>query len=398
MRMSCNSRPNPLTSYEVSPLWQSELAQAICSRSKERWKDAAPTVMIGRDPRFVAVLDKLERLSGSDGPVLISGETGTGKELFARGLYLLSRRNGRPFLRVNCAQYHDGQLMASELFGHRKGSFTGAIRDHVGLFESASTGIVFLDEVAELPLHAQAMLLRALSEGEVVPIGETVPRRVDVRVIAATSMDMGSLVRNGRFRRDLYYRLRGMHLEVPPVRERGRDWELIADYYLRNLEAARARQKRFSAESREVLSRYAWPGNIRELKALVDSGFHLSEGELIEPRHFLESLEQAARLEQLETIPLLDAGAECYDRMTRGEGNFWELVYRPYLERELSRSQVRAVLARGLAATLGSYKRLLQLFGIAPEEYPRFMDFLRHHKLKPSARELSRAGSDQPRA
>jgi transcriptional regulator with GAF, ATPase, and Fis domain len=231
-----------------------------------------------------------------------------------------------------------------------------------------------------------------------VPIGETVPRRVDVRVIAASSMDMSSLVRSGRFRRDLYYRLRGMHLEVPPVRERGRDWELIADYYLRDLGVARERHKRFSAESRDLLSRYAWPGNIRELKALVDSGFHLSEGELIEPRHFLETLEQAARMEQLETIPLLDAAADCYDRMTRGEGNFWELVYRPYLERELSRSQVRAVLARGLAATLGSYKRLLQLFGIAPEEYPRFMDFLRHHKLKPSARELSRAGSDETRA
>jgi transcriptional regulator with GAF, ATPase, and Fis domain len=373
---------------------QADLASTIYARSKERWRDALPTVMIGRSPRFTAVLDRLGRVARSDGPVLISGETGTGKELFARGLYLLSRRNGRPFLRVNCAQYHDGQLMASELFGHRKGSFTGAVRDHIGLFEAANGGMVFLDEVADLSLPAQAMLLRVLSEAEIVPVGETAARRVNVRVVAASTADLGGLVRSGHFRRDLYYRLRGMQVAVPPVRERDDDWELIADYYLGNLVAAGKARKRFSPEARSVLGRYGWPGNVRELKALVDNGFHLSDGELIEPCHFLESLEQVTRMGQLEAIPLLDPEADCYERLTRRQDNFWEVVHGPYLDRELSRSQVRALLARGLAATLGSYKRLLLLFGMTAEEYPRFMDFLRHHKLKPGAGELSRARVD----
>jgi DNA-binding NtrC family response regulator len=362
---------------------QTEVASRIYARSRQRWGEASATVLIGRDARFAAELERLERFADSDGPVLITGETGTGKELFARGLYLLSRRLGQPFLRVNCAQYHDGQLMASELFGHRRGSFTGAVADHLGLFESAQRGIVFLDEVTELSPYAQAMLLRVLSEGELVPIGETAPRRVDVRVIAATSSDISALLRSGRFRLDLYYRVRGMRLHVPAVRERGDDWELIGDHYLRELCRAHECPKRFSAESVDLLSRYDWPGNVRELKALVDSAFHLSDGETIEPGHFLELLEQVARLEQLERIPPLAVESDRYERLVRGEGDFWQLVHGPYLERDLSRSQVRALVARGLAASRGSYKRLVTMFGMKPDDYPRFMDFLRHHELKP---------------
>jgi two-component system, NtrC family, response regulator HydG len=361
----------------------SELASTVRTLSSEHWADGPPTVLIGRHPSFLAALERLARFAESDGPVLVTGETGTGKELFARGLYLLSRRRGRAFLRVNCAQYHDGQLMASELFGHRKGSFTGAERDHPGLFPAADTGVVFLDEVTELSLRAQAILLRVLSEGEVVPVGGTAPRRVDVRLVAATSSDVRELVGRGRFRRDLYYRLRGMHLKVPPVRERGDDWQLIGEYYLSALAAARRHTKRFSMDSIALLRRYEWPGNVREVKALVDNGFHLSDGELIEPRHFLESLEQAARIGELEKIPPCDVESECYRKMTTGEGNFWEVVHGPYLDRELNRSQVRAIIARGLTAVRGSHKRLLSLFGVAAHDYPRFMDFLRHHRLKP---------------
>jgi DNA-binding NtrC family response regulator len=242
---------------------------------------------------------------------------------------------------------------------------------------------VFLDEVAELSLATQAMLLRVLSEGELVPVGDTRPRRVDVRVVAATSVDLHAMVREGRFRRDLYFRLSALQVRVPAVRERGADWELIRDYYLGQLGAARQHPKRFSRESIALLSRYDWPGNVRELKGLVDTGFHLSDGETIEPRHFVESLEAAARLDQLGRVPLVDAQGDRYDRLTRGEGDFWSLVHHPYLERDLSRAEVRALVERGLSATQGSYKKLLRLWSMADEDYLRFMDFLRHQRLKP---------------
>jgi DNA-binding NtrC family response regulator len=360
-----------------------DLARRIYASSKQRWGEAAAAVMIGLDEKFTAVLDQLARFADSATPVLITGETGTGKELFARALCLLSRRDDEPFLSVNCAQYHDGQIVVSELFGHRKGSFTGAAADHQGLFEAASGGMVFLDEVTELSPAAQAMLLRALSEGEIVRVGETRPRRVNVRVVAAAGGDVPALVRSGRFRADLYYRLRGLHLRVPAVRERGRDWELIRDYYLGRLGTSRSREKRFSRESLEVLEGYEWPGNVRELKSVVETGFHLSDSALIEPRHFLDSLEEAARLGQLRKVPFCDVETRCYESMIQKEASFWEAVHAPYLKRQLNRDQVRNIVSRGLAASRGNYKRLLGIFGIADSDYLRFMDFLRHHALKP---------------
>jgi transcriptional regulator with GAF, ATPase, and Fis domain len=356
------------------------------TRARERWGDASPVMMIGRHPAFTTALDRLARFAESDSPALITGETGTGKELFARALYLLSRRDGRPFVRVNSAQYHDGQLMASELFGHRRGAFTGAESDHRGLFEAAHHGTLFLDEVADLSAPAQSMLLRTISEGEIVPVGETRARHVDVRLVAATSRDLGDMARKRLFRADLYYRLRGLHLQIPPLRERGDDWELIRDYYLGRLVSARARSKRFSSDAIAVLRRYEWPGNVRELKELVDTGYHLSDGEWIEPRHFIEALEEVARMGQLEKMPLLSIEDERYERVTSGQEGFWSAIHRPYLERDLNRSQVRAVIARGLQAVHGSYKDLLPHFGMAADDYARFMDFLRHHRLKPRRR------------
>jgi transcriptional regulator with GAF, ATPase, and Fis domain len=362
-----------------------DLARTIHARSLKRWGDASPPIMVGLHPKFRGALERLERFAHSNNPVLVTGETGTGKELFARSLYVLSDRDGRPFLRVNCAQYHEGQLMASELFGHKKGSFTGAVSDHVGLLEAAHGGLVLLDEVAELSICAQAMLLRALSEGEIVPVGDTRPRRVEVRIVAASSSDLRAMVHSGRFRSDLYYRLRGFQLHVPAVRERDQDWMLLRDHYLDELAVVCGRRKAFSPESTALLDRYCWPGNVRELKSIVNTGFHLSEGDLIEPRHFLESLEEAARQEQLEKVPLTDPETACYQRMLGGEASFWDAVHRPYMDRELSRPQVRTIVVRGLTATRGSYKKLLSLFGVAQGDYLRFMDFLRHHRLKPEA-------------
>ncbi len=382
-KMNIDHGPSFVGSSALQPDERIDLADVIYERGRERWGDAAVAAMVGRDARFGAVLDRIERFAGADSPVLITGETGTGKELVARGLYLLGVRAARPFVAVNCAQYHDGPLIASELFGHRKGSFTGAIGDHAGLFESCHRGVLFLDEVAELSGAAQAMLLRVLGEGELVPVGDTRARRVDVRVIAASSQDLATRVSRGLFRRDLYYRLRALPIHVPPVRERGDDWRLIREYYLRQLNAAKARRKCFSRTAIDVLSRYVWPGNVRELKAIVDTGFYLSDDDTIEPAHFLDALEDAGRREQIDKVPMLDVDAVCYEQLRAGEGDFWHIVRDPFMQREMSRRQVKDILARGLAETRGSFKRLLPLFGLPDEDYLRFMDFLRHHDLKP---------------
>ncbi len=359
------------------------LARRVELLSRERWGATRQVEVIGTDDAITSVLDRTARFADAAGPVLVTGETGTGKELFARAIYLLGRRSKRPFVAVNCAQYHDGQLLASELFGHRKGAFTGAATDHKGVFEEAAGGVVFLDEIGELSVPAQAMLLRALGEGEIVPVGCAQSRAVDVRVIAATSRDLRPMMAAGRFREDLYFRLRHLHLRVPALRERGDDWRLILDHYLARVNAREGCAKYFSAAALRRLSQYDWPGNVRELRSLIDTGFYVSDGVTIESDHFAEALEEVARGEELRQIPVSRDTHDPYVRLLDGSGTFWELVHGPFMARELSRAEVRRMLDRGLTATRGSYKKLLPLFGLGAHEYLKFMDFLRHHDLKP---------------
>jgi transcriptional regulator with GAF, ATPase, and Fis domain len=362
-----------------------DLAHLICRRSIEHWGEDQGTVIVGRDPRLSEALEHAALFARSESPVLITGETGTGKELFARAIYLLSDRYRAEFVSVNCAQYQEGQLMASELFGHRRGSFTGAVAEHRGIFEAAAGGVVFLDEVGELSPQAQAMLLRLLGQGEIVPVGASRSRRVNVRTIVATNRDLKQMVEDGRFRADLYYRLRYLHVRIPAVRDRGQDWQLILAHYLDRLAAASGSRKHFSPEALDLLSRHPWPGNVREICGVVDTGFHLSQDSVIEPRAFAQSLEDVSRTRQLEAVPWNAPPPEAvFSRLVNQEGNFWDLVHEPFLRRDLNREQVREVIAQGLVHSGGSYKRLLATFGVSSESYLRFMDFLRHHGLKPS--------------
>ncbi|HEX3475689.1 MAG TPA: sigma 54-interacting transcriptional regulator [Kofleriaceae bacterium] len=364
----------------------SRTADLVAARSKQRWGERQRTTIIGRHASVDAVLEQAARFARSESPVLITGETGTGKELFARAIYLLSPRWNREFLSVNCAQYRDSQLISSELFGHRRGSFTGAVNNHQGIFETAEGGVVFLDEISELSAQAQALLLRLFSEGEILPVGASRSHRVNVRTVMATNRNLKEMVDAGTFRADLYYRLRQLTLRIPPVRDRGNDWKLIVEHYVEEAAAvAGAEQKQFSPQALEVLGQHDWPGNVRELRAVAESSFHLSDGLVIGPESFAESLESVARLREMSSVPLLGAQPETVlGRLLAGDGTFWELVHEPFLERDLNRDQVREIVAGGLSRSGGSYKRLLALFGIAQEDYLKFMDFLRHHRLKPT--------------
>ena len=370
------------TVFEIGEL---PTAREVRHRSAKMWGRSRATVVIGRHRKLANTLDRIVRFAASDSPVLITGETGTGKELFARALLLMSKRHDKPFLCVNCAQYLGEQLIASELFGHMRGSFTGALTEHRGVFEAANTGTVFLDEIGDLPLAAQAMLLRTLSEREVVPVGGTTPRRVDVRIVAATSRNLDQLAVEGRFRADLYYRVKCLPVLVPPLRERGEDWELIADYYLGRLGNGEHGRKRLARGAIRVLRDHPWPGNVRELRSSVETGYYVTSERVIRTRDLWEALEHRPNGMQLNSSTGFDAHAFC-DRLETGKTDFWSGVRSEFMRRELNRAQVQAIVAEGLARSTGSYKGLVELLGIAEEDYLKFMDFLRHHRLKPGKR------------
>lgn len=362
---------------------ESQLARRLRALSLERWGRRRETVLIGRDVRFCKALDRVVRLAASDKPLLLLGETGAGKELFARSLFLSSARRSETFLPINCAQYRGEQLIPSQLFGHHSGSFTGAVSDHRGVFQEAEGGVLFLDEISELSRPAQAMLLRTIAEGEILPVGGTQPKSVNVRVVAATNRDLRRMVEEGTFRKDLYYRLGGHAVKVPPLRERGDDWELIATYFLDKLGRRHGVSKRLSQEAVRSLRGHPWPGNVREVETLVDAGYHLSKDDVITRGAIGALLEERTRQDQFGRMMDDDVKRFC-DRMTNGHGSFWDVIHGPFLDRELNRQQVRSVLSFALDnLSAGNYKEMLLRFGVAESDYLKAMDFLRHHRLKP---------------
>jgi PAS domain S-box-containing protein len=238
--------------------------------------------IIGQSPALTAVLDKVHRVASTDASVLIYGETGTGKELIARAIHSTSRRRDKPLIKINCAALPAG-LVESELFGHEKGAFTGAIARHTGRFELADGGTIFLDEIGELPAETQAKLLRVLQEHEFDRVGGTSSKKVDVRVIAATNRDLLKAVREKAFREDLYYRLSVFPIQLPPLRERPEDIPLLAQYLLDKF-ATRIARRIDGIDSATIrrLKEYPWPGNIRELQNVLERALILATGPTIE--------------------------------------------------------------------------------------------------------------------
>jgi two-component system nitrogen regulation response regulator NtrX len=230
----------------------------------------APFEIVGKTPVMRARMEKIEKVAATPARVLITGENGTGKELVARALHRMSPRASKPFVEVNCAAI-PSELIESELFGHMKGSFTGAISDRAGKFEQANKGTLFLDEIGDMSLAAQAKVLRVLQDNVITRIGGAKPISVDVRVIAATNKTLESEIAAGKFREDLYYRLNVVPIHVPPIRERREDIPMLAQYFAATLSAREGIQPHsFTADALERLSSLDWPGNVRELRNTVE--------------------------------------------------------------------------------------------------------------------------------
>ena len=248
--------------------------------------------IIGTSARMQEIYQIIEAVSQNKSNVLLSGENGTGKELVARTIHAKGALASKPFLAINCGALSE-TLLESQLFGHRKGAFTGAIEDHDGVFQAADGGTLFLDEISEIPLPLQVKFLRAIQEKEVTPLGSTRPVRVDVRIIAATNRDLEQAVRSGTFRTDLFYRLNVVPIHLPPLRERRQDIPLLVEHFVQEFgRAYGVEPKRVTAVALERLVSYAWPGNIRELQNAIERAFALSGEPEITPRNLPPALLQ----------------------------------------------------------------------------------------------------------
>ncbi len=290
----------------------------------------------GTSPEVEELLQTLSTVAPTELSVLIIGESGTGKEVIANAIHRLSKRKGKPLISVNCGAIPEG-ILESELFGHEKGSFTGAIGQKKGYFEAADKGTIFLDEIGEMPLNTQVKLLRVLETSEVMRVGGTESFKVDVRVIAATNKNLEQAVNSNEFRRDLYFRLKAITLNIPPLRKRKQDIPVLvqkfADEYMQKNNIP---FKGFAPEAVEQLLKYHWPGNVRELRNFVETAIILNKGEIVRPAYVLSSLnlQQEQPLSDNLPVPL----NKTPDQAER------ELIYRTLISLKLDMSEMKQML------------------------------------------------------
>lgn len=310
---------------------------------------AAPTVfygMVARSAAMARVFSLVQNLQASDATILVTGESGTGKELMAHAIHATSARRRSNFVAVNCAALPD-ELLESELFGHVRGAFTGAVRDRVGRFELAAGGTLFLDEVGDVPLHLQVKLLRVLQERTFERVGESHTRHADVRVIAATNSDLRKAIAGGRFREDLYYRLRVVPIEIPPLRARREDIEPLAQNLLARVMARHGRQLRFSPDALRVLMQYDWPGNVRELENAIEYAVAVVKGQTIHEEDL--PIEVVTRRETVTPV-VASSDGEAGSLRTVLDANQW--------------NRQRAAAALGMSRT--TLWRKMRELGLAP--------------------------------
>jgi transcriptional regulator with PAS, ATPase and Fis domain len=334
---------------------------------------------------MISLLALAERAAAGDGKVLITGESGVGKDLIARHVHRHSERRKQAFLAVNCAGLAES-LLESELFGHVKGSFTGAYRDNPGKLQMAHRGTLFLDEIGEMSLRMQALLLRFLENGEIQAVGSNgCARTVDVRLVAATNRNLPELIAAGQFREDLLYRLRVIHLEVPPLRERQEEIRPLVAHFIERT----GRDFSTTDEAMRVLERYRWPGNVRELQNVVEQAAWLAPKDVIDVEQLPEVVRSSASNLLRPTVERRKQVAdELFNALVQSEYSFWDHIHPLFLSRDITRHDMRELVRRGLAVTRGNYRALLKVFGMPVSDYKRFMNFLSAHDCRADFREF----------
>ena len=336
--------------------------------------------MLGASAAMRAVEREISVAAGCGAKVLITGESGVGKELVARLIHERGHRASAPFVPMNCAGLPDA-LLESELFGHMRGSFTGAYRDKRGRLEAAQKGTIFMDEIGEMSLRMQAMLLRFLETGEIQRVGadRSLPP-LDVRVIAATHRDLVARVSDQSFREDLFYRLKVVHIEVPPLRDRRDDIPCLLRHFLTTFSNThRLPIPEITPEALQRLLTYDWPGNVRELKnvaerMVVSGGGNGQVGVGSLPLEIGQERRPAPV--KASTEPL---GERRLNRLLTEGLSFWAEIHEPFMKRDLTREDVRQIVQAGLTYTRGNYKMLVRAFNMPEHDYKRFLSFLRTH-------------------
>jgi transcriptional regulator with GAF, ATPase, and Fis domain len=293
--------------------------------------------IIGNSPVLREVYKILEKVAPTDSTVLVTGESGTGKELLVRALHKNSRRREKPFVPINCGAIPK-ELLESELFGHEKGAFTHAIRSRPGRFELADGGTIFLDEIGDMDLSLQVKILRALQEKEIERVGGTATKKVDVRVVAATNRDLEVEVAAGRFREDLFYRLNVIPLHLPPLRERGEDILVLAEYFLRGFCVEKDRPlMQVAPKAKAMLVGYSWPGNVRELENFMERLSILCEGQQVQPEDLPEKIQRNAGMPEQEAARqiILSAGFTWPELKDMREKGLWLKEFLDEIEERL---------------------------------------------------------------
>jgi len=337
--------------------------------------------LIGDSAAMLELREEIDRVAPSDAKVLITGESGVGKELVAAALHHESTRADRSLVTVNCAGIPE-TLLESELFGHVKGSFTGAYRDSPGKLELADKGTVFLDEIGEMTLRMQGLLLRFLETGDLQKVGShRANGRVDVRVIAATNRDLPEMIRQGQFREDLFYRLNVIRLVVPPLRDHKDDIPMLIDHFVGNFSRHNNHPvPPVAPDVYAILGSYPWPGNVRELQNVIERLIIRARGDVLTvddlPPEVRAQRNVSVRPKHERRRTVAD---ELYKRLVEERESFWTCVYPLYMQREITRSNVRDIIKKGLQESRGNYKIVARIFNMQPHDYKRFLNFLRKH-------------------